>query len=274
MCTTSELNERTETNIMRICSAALTESNSPCHGCDRYQAVASCCHGLGWPWCGRPCRLRHRALLVEPHRALRPHSRLRRQRRFPSLFIMSSTASTSASASGSQTTSASGGSQSATASNSSSVSIPKTAAAGGITITQPAQTSTAFFKIASGQPITFAWNFTSLYVTPTSLTVSAICDNGITYPVGPTDGVIPGTATSVVWDVYDFQQSNPNSPLAQATYTLEVFDSRGAGAAQSAGLFSPNNNLKFALYTPQPYTPIASGTFSHSCRSAATCVFY
>ncbi|EIM87699.1 uncharacterized protein STEHIDRAFT_78792 [Stereum hirsutum FP-91666 SS1] len=182
---------------------------------------------------------------------------------------MSSTASASASASGSQTTSGSSGSQSASGSGSSSVSIPKTAAAGGITITQPAQTSTAFFKIASGQPITFAWNFTSLYVTPTSLTVSAICDNGITYPVGPTDGVIPGTATSVVWDVYDFQQSNPNSPLAQATYTLEVFDSRGAGAAQSAGLFSPNNNLKFALYTPQPYTPIASGWSCSGCNNGS-----
>lgn len=46
VCTTSELNERTKTNLRAVCSAALTESNSPLSRavtavCDRYQAVAT-----------------------------------------------------------------------------------------------------------------------------------------------------------------------------------------------------------------------------------------
>lgn len=141
----------------------------------------------------------------------------------------------------------------------STISIPASAPAGLITITQPPQTTIAFFKIAPSQPITFAWNFSYILSTPASLTVSAICDNGNTYPVGPTNGIIPGTATNVIWDAYGWQENNPNSPLAQATYTLEIFDERGPGSARAPGLLQPNNALKFALYTPQGYTPISSG---------------
>jgi hypothetical protein len=139
------------------------------------------------------------------------------------------------------------------------ITIPQSVPAGLLTITQPPESTIAFFKIAPSQPISFAWNFSYVLSTPASLTVSAICDNGITYPVGPSDGKIPGTSTSVVWDVYSWQQNNPNSPLAQATYTLEIFDNRGPGAQRAPGLLSPNNALQFALYTPQAYTPIASG---------------
>ena len=143
----------------------------------------------------------------------------------------------------------------------STVSIPATAPAGLLTITQPPETTVAFYKIAPSQFITFAWNFSYVLSTPSHLTVSAICENGNTYPVGPTNGVIPGSATSVVWDVYGWDQSNPNSPLAQATYTLEIFDERGPDSSRSPGLLQPNSGLKFALYTPQSYTPIASGNF-------------
>ncbi|KAH9991531.1 hypothetical protein BJV77DRAFT_1144605 [Russula vinacea] len=127
----------------------------------------------------------------------------------------------------------------------STISIPASAPAGLITITQPPQTTIAFFKIAPSQPITFAWNFSYILSTPASLTVSAICDNGNTYPVGPTNG-----------------ENNPNSPLAQATYTLEIFD-------EPPGLLQPNNALKFALYTPQGYTPISSGWQCTGCKSGA-----
>lgn len=71
---------------------------------------------------------------------------------------------------------------------------------GGLSITQPPQTATSFFKIAANQPITFGWNFTYLKATPTHLTVHAIGANGNTYPVGPTDGVISGLSTKVEWD--------------------------------------------------------------------------
>jgi hypothetical protein len=55
--------------------------------------------------------------------------------------------------------------------------------------------------------ITIGWNLTSVLATPTSLTLSAVCDNSNTYAVGPDpDGKVPGTATEVVWDVYSYNQ--------------------------------------------------------------------
>ncbi|TFY82895.1 hypothetical protein EWM64_g1109 [Hericium alpestre] len=163
---------------------------------------------------------------------------------------------------GSQSASQSG----SAASNSSQLNIPQTAPVGVLSVTQPPQTTIAFFKLASNQPITFAWTFSDVLSTPKALTVSAVCENGITFPVGPTDGVIPGTATSVVWDPYSFQQANPNSPLPQATYTLNIFDQRGPGAARAPGLLQANSALRFALYSPQAYTPIASGWQCSACN--------
>ncbi|KAF9479885.1 hypothetical protein BDN70DRAFT_806244 [Pholiota conissans] len=175
-------------------------------------------------------------------------------------------ATTTAAATTTTTSSAAAGT---TGTSSSSFSpIPQTAAAGGITITKPQQTATSFFKIASGQAITFGWNMTSVLATPTHLTVSAVCDNGNTYPVGPTDGIIPGTATEVVWDIYSYQIHNPNKPLAQATYTLNIWDDRGPGAARKAGYLEQNSALQFALYTPQAYTPISSGWTCSTCSGA------
>jgi hypothetical protein len=168
-----------------------------------------------------------------------------------------------------------GGSVPNSAATASTLSIPQSAPAGGITMLTPAQTATSYYKLAPSQPITFGWNFTYLFTTPTHLTVSAVCDNGNTYPVGPTDGVIPGTATSVVWDAYAWNEANPGTPLAQATYTLNVWDDRGRTAVRAPGLFSPNSALHFALYSPQAYTPLASGASPFlSCRtSRCTYVF-
>jgi hypothetical protein len=139
------------------------------------------------------------------------------------------------------------------------VYIPATAPAGILSITQPQQTATSFYKIASGELITFGWNTTYVVATPTHLTVSAVCDNGNTYPVGPTDGIIPGTASQVVWDVYSYQMNHPNTPLAQASYTLNIWDDRGPGSSRRPGYLQPNSGLKFALYTPQSYTGIGDG---------------
>lgn len=82
--------------------------------------------------------------------------------------------------------------------------------------------------------------------------------------MGPTDGIIDGTATEVVWDVYSYQQNHPNTPLAQASYTLHIWDDRGPNAARSPGHLQPNSAVKFALYTPQGYTAISDGEFSSS----------
>lgn len=137
--------------------------------------------------------------------------------------------------------------------------IPQNAPPGSIFVTQPPQQSTSFYKIAQNEPITFAWDFSDLIVTPIHLTVSAACENGKTYPVGPTNGIIPGTATSVVWDTYAYQTSHPQLPLAQAKYTLKIWGDQGPNGQRAPGLLTPNSAVQFALYTPQGYTPIASG---------------
>ncbi|KIY47314.1 hypothetical protein FISHEDRAFT_66136 [Fistulina hepatica ATCC 64428] len=171
--------------------------------------------------------------------------------------------------SGSTSGSASSGSSSGgSKSTSSTISIPQTAAAGSLTITKPPQTATSYFKLAENQLVTFGWNFTDVIVTPTSLTVSAVCENGYTYAVGPNDGIIEGTATQVVWDIYSYQKAHPSIPLVPATYTLTIWDDRGPGATRAAGYMSPNDALTFAIYTPQAYTPLASGWECAGCNDA------
>ncbi|KAF8338636.1 hypothetical protein F5887DRAFT_982147 [Amanita rubescens] len=159
----------------------------------------------------------------------------------------------------SSTTSASGSISGSTNATTSQLVIPATAPAGSIVITQPPQTATSYFKLAPSQTVTIAWNFTDVLVTPTSLTVSAVCDNGNTYAVGPTNGIIPGSATSVTWDLYSYQQANPATQLVQGTYTLMIWGKGGPNAQLSPGQLAPNNNLRFAIYTPQAYTPLGSG---------------
>ena len=176
----------------------------------------------------------------------------------PVVLSAMSSAANNSSTSASQSSSSTGGS-----SSSSSSSIPQTAAAGGLTITKPPQTATSYYKIAESNTVTFAWNFTSLLSTPTSLTLSALGDNGNTYPVGPSDGKIPGTATSVTWDLWSYQQAHPSLQLAPGTYRLSIWDDRGPGASRAPGLFQENTALQFALYTPQAYTPLESASSSH-----------
>jgi len=160
--------------------------------------------------------------------------------------------------------------QSQTNSNSASPTIPQTAAAGGVSITQPPQTAApSFYKIAPSQLITFGWNFTSLSVTPTALSVSAWCPQfGVTYPVGPSNGIIPGSASSVVWDPWGYEQQPGALSLAVATYTLQIMDSGGPNKVAQPGLFSPNAQLRFALYRPQPYEPLSSWQCTE-CSDAA-----
>ena len=159
----------------------------------------------------------------------------------------------------SQTANPSQNTASASASSSSVLRIPASAPAGLITVVQPPASLTSYYKIAPSNFVTFAWNFSYVLATPTHLTVSAVCDNGNTYPVGPTNGVIDGTATSVGWDLWSYQQNNPMKPLAQETYTLNIWDDRGAGSARRAGFLQPYSGLKFAMYTPEAYTSLADG---------------
>ncbi|KAG1886187.1 hypothetical protein F4604DRAFT_1725083 [Suillus subluteus] len=146
--------------------------------------------------------------------------------------------------------------------------IPTGAQPGIITITMPPIQSNSYYKIAPSEYVTFGWNFSSLVVTPTALTVAAVGANGNTYPVGPTDGVIPGTAQSVVWYPYGYQTANPSLPLAQESYTLHIWAQGGPSAFPSPGYLEPNSELEFAMYTPQAYTPLTSGWQCAGCSGA------
>ncbi|SNX84135.1 uncharacterized protein MEPE_02843 [Melanopsichium pennsylvanicum] len=164
-------------------------------------------------------------------------------------------------------------SASGTQSSATSVSIASTAAAGGITITQPIQTADAsYYKIATGVDVTFGWNFTSVLQYPQTLTVQAYCsDNLNTYDIAT---ALPGTATSVVWSPYNYstsvEASNPNLPqLIAASYRLLIYDERGLSVGASPGVMQPNTKVQFALYNPQAYTPLASGWICAACSGAS-----
>ncbi|KAJ7135928.1 hypothetical protein C8R44DRAFT_608995, partial [Mycena epipterygia] len=134
-------------------------------------------------------------------------------------------------------------------------------------ITQPPQTATSFYKIAENQMITIGWNMTSVIATLTSS--SAFSAPTVTPTLAPTPtGHLPGMTTQVVWDVYSYQQARQNTPLAQATCTLHMWDDHGPTATERAGYMSPNTALTFALYTLQAHTPIASGWTCTGCKSA------
>ncbi|WWD19897.1 hypothetical protein CI109_104366 [Kwoniella shandongensis] len=177
----------------------------------------------------------------------------------------------SSTGSGSASASASASRQSGNAT--SSVSIPGTAAAGGLTVTQPPSTASAsYYKIAKDSWITFGWNLTSLYVTPTSLTVVASCSaNGNVYPVGPTaspSNVIPGNSTSIVWNPWEWEQIPGQTPFAEATYVLKIVDERGQGAPVKGGYFSPYSGTNFMIYRPGEYKSIADGWSCATCSDA------
>jgi len=145
--------------------------------------------------------------------------------------------------------------------------VPTGAQAGSITITMPPIQSNSYYKIAPSEYVTFGWNFSSIIVTPTALTVAAVA-NGNTYPIGPTDGVISGTAQSVVWYPYGYQTANPSLPLVQASYTLHIWAQGGPSAFPTPGYLEPNSELVFAMYTPQAYTPLSSGWQCAGCSGA------
>ena len=89
------------------------------------------------------------------------------------------------------------------------------------------------YQDADRTSYTLATSFSTPSVTPASLTIVASCSqNGNTYPVGPTNSlgqinnVVPGSATQIVWNPYQYEQQPGATPLQAATYRLSVWDER------------------------------------------------
>ena len=99
-------------------------------------------------------------------------------------------------------------------------------------------------------------------VTPTHLTVIASCPaNGNTYLVGPTaspSNTIPANTSAVTWNPWEWEQVPGQTPFAEATYVLKIWDERGPQATVKGGYLSPYSGTNFAMYRPAGYTAIAS----------------
>jgi hypothetical protein len=153
-------------------------------------------------------------------------------------------ASGSAKASGSQGTRVTTGKPKAT-------SFDPRLPAGGISMVTPnALAGEQFYKVGKNNFITFAWNYTSLSVTPTAIDVMASCSaNQATYTIAVN---ISAEQTKVIWDTDNTPSGQ--APFLTEKYTLLIMDSEAdVTAAPRPGYLGVFNSFTFGMYTPQPY---------------------
>lgn len=125
---------------------------------------------------------------------------------------------------------------------------------GGIEMVTPAVVAgEQYYKI--GDYVTFAWNYTSLSVTPDNVNVYASCSvNDETYTIAANQSVEPTGA--VTWDTDDYQES-ATVPLLTEKYTLIVVDAAlDVSATPRAGYLGKSDQYVFGMYEPQKYTPL------------------
>jgi len=163
------------------------------------------------------------------------------------------TTGAAASASGTQT----GAAETSGKAAASSISVNPVLPPGGVNmITPSALAQTTYYKI--GDYVSFAWNYTSLSVTPSKVDVVVTCaENSATYAL-QTNATFKAT-DSVVWDTG--ADATGTAPLPMGSYTLVIYDA-GAGptAAAAAGRLGTTDNFEFGMYIPQKYTPRAEWT--------------
>lgn len=117
----------------------------------------------------------------------------------------------------------------------------------------PAATDTSqYYKI--GDWLSFAWNYTSLSVTPTAINVVASCSkNSEIYTIAGNLSV--SETNKVFWDTGDYEKTATKS-LLQETYTLIIYDAGSSISATSKpGYLGVANTFTFGMYRPQAYVP-------------------
>jgi hypothetical protein len=133
--------------------------------------------------------------------------------------------------------------------------------------------SASYYKV--GDYITFAWNMTSLSVTPTAIDIMASCganNNMYTLAVNQT---VNGSTGAITWDTGDYQ-ATATVPLLTETYTLIIMDAAMPAVTATAvyGGLPVYSNYRFGMYTPQPYSNSSGNddaTFTCiTCKSAAS----
>jgi hypothetical protein len=133
-----------------------------------------------------------------------------------------------------------------------STSVDPRQPAGGISMITPNPTMGAqYYKI--GDWVTFAWNYTSLVVTPTAVNIVASCSvNQQTYTIAANQSV--QATGAVLWDTSSYQQANSRNQLLTNDYTLIVFDAASQiSATPRAGYLGTYNQFVFGMYQPEPY---------------------
>jgi hypothetical protein len=110
-----------------------------------------------------------------------------------------------------------------------------------------------YYKI--GDFVTFAWNYTSLSVTPSGIDILASCSlNQQLYTIALNQSVEPTGA--VTWDTGEYQ-ATATVPLLTETYTLIIYDAaQDITSVPQAGYLAVQDQFQFGMYSPQPYTPL------------------
>jgi hypothetical protein len=120
-------------------------------------------------------------------------------------------------------------------------------------VTPAAIDAAQYYKI--GDFVTFAWNYTSLSVTPTAIDVLASCSlNNQLYTIALNQTVEPTGA--VTWDTGEYQ-ATATIPLLTESYTLVVYDAGSdITSIPQAGYLAVQDQFQFGMYSPQSYTPL------------------
>jgi len=105
--------------------------------------------------------------------------------------------------------------------------------------------------------VTFAWNYTSLSVTPSAVDVLATCvANRATYTIALNQTIPTGGAQTVLWDTGAYQ-ATATQPLLTETYTLIIHEAgQPITARPSSGYLAPFSGLTFGMYVPQAAVPL------------------
>jgi len=136
--------------------------------------------------------------------------------------------------------------------------------AGGLTMVTPnALAGTQFYKV--GDWVTFAWNYTSLSVTPTAIDVLASCTaNQATYTIAVN---MSAKQTEVLWDTKKTPEGQ--APFLTENYKLLIYDSDlSATAAPRAGYLGAFSGFTFGMYLPQEYISLKDGYTCPNCNGA------
>lgn len=137
---------------------------------------------------------------------------------------------------------------------------------GGVVVMTPATTqqATPLYKI--GDYVTFGWNYTSLQGDPTAVDVLVSCSVA-TQTWTLTSNMTFATKASLVWDTEN-DADVKETPLLTEMYTLIIKDSDSSITDMAEpGYLDVFSGLKFGMYAPQPYTPLADWTCA-GCNAA------